>query len=178
MSPFSLEKVETLKAISGEKIPLSVLDLMQKASQDSEICRAVGMPNNLPYTDAHDWLSRHSGLLWSINSTEHNASVGLYLTRKVEEPETEEYLGYWEISPFILAEYRGRGIIYQTIPVIHQHFRSMGIPGLHAYTWEKQHSSTRLWRKLGYSLLGRTWCESGEPPGWKFIWAHSLSRKS
>ena len=177
MSSFSLEKIDTLKAISGEHISLSVLDLMQKASQDSEICRAIGMPSNLPYTDAHDWLLRHSGLLWSIGSSEHNTPVGLYLARKVEESITAEYSGYWEISPFILAEYRGVGIIYQTIPHIHQHFRSMGVPGLHAFTWEKQHSSTRLWRKLGYSLLGRTWCDGGGDPGWKFIWAYSLNRK-
>lgn len=146
--------------------------MLCEASLCPEIPRAVGLPSAVNEVAAWTWLASQPGHSWEILTRDECA--GCVLTRPVTDSVAPEYEGYWEISAFVLPRFRGLGLVYRTMPTIHEHLRALGVPGVHAFTWESDHSPTRLWRKMGYTLLGRDWVEQEGEAAWQCVWAYPL----
>lgn len=146
--------------------------MLCEASLCHDITRAVGLPSAIKEVEAQTWLESQPGPAWEILLG--NKSAGGVLTRPMPTPVAPEFDGYCEVSAFILPRFRGRGLLYRAMPAIHEYLRTQGVPGVHAFTWEADHSPTRLWRKMGYSLLGRDWVGQASERAWQCVWAYSL----
>lgn len=156
--------------------PLMLLQLIHEASKDDSICREVGIPSNMEFVAINDWLKSYQGLVWAVTSEKNKTPLALYLCKPELEFPAFGCEEYWQISPLVLEPFRGNGIIYHTIPFVHQELKARQIPGLAAFTWENDHSPTRLWRKLGYRFLGRVWAADETNRGWKLVWSRPLAQ--
>jgi len=160
--------------MDGEPL-LSFLELIHEASGVEAFSRQVGLPLDLDLMAIRDQVEGYRGLIWTIVSEKEKVPVGLYACQPEPEYPIPGCEKYWQVSPFVFEPFRGMGIIYHTITFMHQELISRQIPGSLAFTWESDHSQTRLWRKLGYQFLGRTWIAGETTQGWKLVWSKTFS---
>jgi RimJ/RimL family protein N-acetyltransferase len=148
-----------------------VVAMFVDASHDAHLCAATYLPAVMDAGQARRFCAESEG--WVIRA--NGAAAGVLLVHHVPRPGEGVELpsGCVEIERWLLARYRGKGLLRRAWPQLTaklaRRFRHLA-----AVCWEQNHEARQSLRACGFEHLGRSFWADETCSGWCEVYLYHL----